>query len=47
MRAETVIINELFKKHYKFTGSLIDKQYDDKTHSFLALVQRVLGGTNI
>ena len=47
MRAATVIINEIFKKHYTFTGSLIDEQYDDKTPSLLALVQMVLGGANI
>lgn len=47
MRAANIIRNEIFQKHYTFTGSLTDEQYDDNTASLMALVQMVLGGRNI
>ena len=48
MRVTNIIRNKIFKStHYRFTGKLTDEQYEDKTLSLLALVQMVLGGTNI
>ncbi len=47
MRAANIIRNEIFQKQYPFTGSLTDEQYDDNAASLMALVQMVLGGTNI
>jgi len=47
MRAAEIIRNEIFQMEYRFKGSLLDEQYDNKSTSLLALVQMILGGTNI
>ena len=45
MRAANIIRNETVKKHFKFTGSLTDKQYDDNTLSGVS--SNGLDGTKI
>ena len=47
MRAAAIVRKEIFQKQYIFQGSLLDEQYDDNPSSLLALVQMILGGTNI
>ena len=47
IRAANTVRKEIFQKQYKFIGSLIDEHYYDKPASFTALVQMILGGTNI
>ena len=47
MRAAAIVQKEIFQKQYRFEESLLDEQYDDKPSSLLALVQMILGGTNI
>ena len=47
MRAAGIVRKEIFQKHYKFQGSLLDEQYDDNPSSLIALIQMILGGTNI
>ena len=42
-----IVRKEIFQKQYKFTGSLTDGHYYDKPASNTALVQMILGGTNI
>ena len=47
MRAAALVRKEIFQNQYRFQGSLLDEQYDDNPSSLLALVQVILGGTNI
>ena len=47
MRAADIIRKEIFQMEYRFNGSLLDEQYDNHFTSLLALVQMILGGTNI
>ena len=42
-----IVRKDIFQKQYKFTGSLTDEHYYDKPASHTALVQMILGGTNI
>jgi len=44
MPAAEIIQNEIFQMEYRFTGSLLDEQYDNHSASLLALI---LGGINI
>ena len=47
MRAAEIIRKEIFQTQYIFEGSLLDEQYDNNPSSLVALVQMILGGTNI
>ena len=47
MWAAGIVRKEIFQKHYKFQGSLLDEQYDDNPSSLIALIQMILGGTKI
>lgn len=47
MRAAGIIRKEIFQTQYRFKGSLLDEQYDNNPSSLIALVQMILGGTNI
>ena len=47
MQAAEIIRKEIFQTQYRFEGSLLDEQYDNNPSSLVALVQMILGGTNI
>ena len=47
IRAANIARKGIFRRQYKFTGSLADEHYYDKPASLTALVQMILGGTNI
>ena len=47
MHAAEIVRNEIFQMEYRYNGSLVDEQYDNYSTSLLALVQMILGGTNI
>ena len=47
MRAAQKVRTEIFQMKYDFQGSLDDHQYDILPQSLVALVQMILGGTNI
>ncbi len=47
MRAAAIIRKDIFQVQHRFKGSLLDEQYDTNPTSLLALIQMILGGTDI
>ena len=47
MRAAQIVRNQILQMNYTFNGSLDDDQYKTLPQSLVALVQMILGGTNI
>ena len=46
MRAAQIVCNQILQMKYTFNGSLDDDQYKTLHQSLVALVQKILGGTN-